>query len=202
MAVGAQAVAAIFDQDELIRQERERLTRPAGRMQRNACARPRSTSRSNERRSLATRPKSTNWLAGLQADVADRKAAGDAASRTRQGGQARPRPLARPAGAERHRRNNRGCCSPLDSLVLPQHFWVYHVFRPLPGQVHGHLPRRSRTQVFQGLARDKGRVRRDDHGRGRSTAPATGLVAPDLARRGRRRPACRRPVRRPVPVGR
>ncbi len=95
MAVGAQAVAAIFDQDELIRQERERLAHLQ-----EEC---KETLRQAEidislERAKITRDRAAidDKLAGLQADVADRKAENDAAGDTcKQGKPVRGRWLAR-----------------------------------------------------------------------------------------------------------
>jgi chromosome segregation ATPase len=95
MAVGAQAVAAIFDQDELIRQERERLAHLQDECKETL--RQAEIDISLERAKITRdRAEIDEKLAGLQADVADRKAASDAATDTcKQGKPVRGRWLAR-----------------------------------------------------------------------------------------------------------
>ena len=95
MAVGAQAVAAIFDQDELIRQERERLAHLQEECKETL--RQAEIDISLERAKITRdRAEIDEKLAGLQADVADRKAASDSATDTcKQGKPVRGRWLAR-----------------------------------------------------------------------------------------------------------
>ncbi len=95
LAVGAQAVAAIFDQDELIRQEREKLTRLQEECKETL--RQAEIDISLERAKITRdRAEIDEMRAGFQADAADRKAANDAATDTcKQGKPVRGRWLAR-----------------------------------------------------------------------------------------------------------